>query len=153
MFWFIKQMFTTLMSFSGTLVTKCMPLNNEPCMIRPTVFALSLVELNRYPFMISLDKCNGSCNAVDDLFIKICVLGEIKDVHVKVFNLITNWNEAKRLINHISCYCKCKFYSTICNSNQKWNNDKGQREFKKYRTCKKIIVRILAHVFESKVSV
>ena len=28
--------------------------------------------------MISLDKCNGSCNAVDDLFAKICVLNKIK---------------------------------------------------------------------------
>ena len=28
--------------------------------------------------MISLDKCNGSCNAVDDLFSKICVLNKIK---------------------------------------------------------------------------
>ena len=31
------------------------------------LFDLNLVELNYYPFMISLDKCNGSCNGVDNL--------------------------------------------------------------------------------------
>ena len=34
--------------------------------------------------MISLGKCNGSCNAVDDLFTKICVPNKTKDIHVKV---------------------------------------------------------------------
>ena len=27
---------------------------------------LNPVKLNYYPFMISLDKCNGSCNFIDD---------------------------------------------------------------------------------------
>ena len=35
-------------------------------MVRPTL-DLNFIELNHYPFMISLDTCNGSCNAVDDL--------------------------------------------------------------------------------------
>ena len=37
-------------------------------------------------------------------------------------NMKTNKNEAKAMTEHISCECKCKFNSTICNSNQKWNN-------------------------------
>ena len=43
-----------------SLATKCMSLNNEPCMIRPTLIDLNPVELNYYSFMISLDECNGS---------------------------------------------------------------------------------------------
>ena len=35
-------------------------------MIRPTLIDLSSVEHNHYIFMISLDKCNRNCNAVDD---------------------------------------------------------------------------------------
>ena len=31
-------------------------------MIRPTLVDLNLVELKYYPFIISLDKCTGSCN-------------------------------------------------------------------------------------------
>ena len=38
---------------------------------------------------------------------------------VKVFNMITNKNEAKTMTKLISCDCKCKFNSTTCNSNQK----------------------------------
>ena len=34
--------------------------------------------------------------------------------------MTTNKNEAKTLKNRVSC--KCKFNSTTCNSNQKWNN-------------------------------
>ena len=36
--------------------------------------------------------------------------------------MITNKDEAKAMTEHISCDCKCKFNSTTCNSNQKWNN-------------------------------
>ena len=65
--WFIEQVFNELLSFSGSLATKCVSLNNEACMTIRILFDLNLVELNYYPFMISLDKCNGSCNGVDNL--------------------------------------------------------------------------------------
>ena len=62
-----KQVFIVLLNFSGSLATKCTYLNNEPCMTRTTLIDLNPIEINNYPFMISLDKCNGRCNAVDDL--------------------------------------------------------------------------------------
>ena len=37
----------------------------------------------------------------------------------------------------ILCDCKCKFNSTTCNSNQKWNNKTCQCECKNYHKCKK----------------
>ena len=52
--------------------TKCVSLNNEPCMIRPTVIDLNPNELSYYLFMISLDECNESCDSVDDLSTKMC---------------------------------------------------------------------------------
>ena len=42
--------------------------------------------------MISLDKYDGRCSAVDDLSTKICVPNKIKDINVKVLTMI---NEAK----------------------------------------------------------
>ena len=88
-------------------------------MVRFTIIDMSPVELKYYPFMISLNKCTGSCNIVSS---KICAPKETKDIYVKVFNMITNKDDAKAIIKHISCDCKCKFNSTTCNSNQKWNN-------------------------------
>ena len=40
--------------------------------------------------------------------------------------MITKINGAKTLVKHNSCDWKCKFDSTTCNSNKKWNNDKCQ---------------------------
>ena len=43
----------------------------------------------------------------------------------------------KAMTEHISCDCKCKLNSTICNSHAKWNNKTCQCKRKNYRTCKK----------------
>ena len=51
--------------------------------------------------------------------------------------MITNKNEAKPMTKHISCDFKCKFNSTGCNSNQKWNNKICQCECKNCCTCNK----------------
>ena len=68
----IKQMFIGLLCFDESVATKCMSLNNEPCMDRSFLVDFNPVELNCYPFTINLDKCNGSYNSVDDSFTKIC---------------------------------------------------------------------------------
>ena len=122
-------------------------MNNEPCMARYTLIDLNLVELDYYLFMVCVIKCNGSCNIADDLSTKIFVPSETKDLNGQVFNIITRTNEAKTLVKHTLCDCKCKFNIATCNLNQKWNNGECQCEYKKYCTCEKIIVRIVAHVF------
>ena len=59
-------------------------------MVRPTLIDLNPVGLSYYPFMISQDKCNESCIAVDDLSTKICVTSEtkhcIKYARIRVFS-------------------------------------------------------------------
>ena len=62
-------------------------LNVEPDMIRSTLIDMNPLKLKYYRFMISLNKCTGSCNS---LFPKICVPKETKDKNVKAFNMITN---------------------------------------------------------------
>ena len=57
MFSLIKQLFTVLLSFSSSVArdrTKCISLNDEPCIIRPTLIGLNVVELKHYQFMIIL---------------------------------------------------------------------------------------------------
>ena len=58
-------------------------------MARPTLTYLNLVNLNYYPFLITLDEYNGSCNVGDDLSMKIRVSGK-KDLNLTVFNVITS---------------------------------------------------------------
>ena len=60
MFIVIKQLFIVLLRFSSSLAcdrTKCLSLNDEPCMVRPTLIDLNSVELKYYRFVISLGKC------------------------------------------------------------------------------------------------
>ena len=69
MFGLIKQVFTVLLSFCESFTrvtkvsdkTKCLSLNDGPNMVRLTLIDLNPVELKYYQFMISFDKCSGSC--------------------------------------------------------------------------------------------
>ena len=147
-----KQVFIILLSYSSSLTrvakvrTKCLSLNDETCMVWPTLIDLNPAELKNYPFMISLDKCIGSCNVLSP---KICIPKKTKDINGKAFNMIANKNEAKTMTEHISCDCKCKFNSTIRNRIMKHVNV----SVKIIVHEKKIRVGILAHVFVRKASI
>ena len=72
-----------------------------------------------------MNRCDGSCNFIEDPFGRICVPNKIEDGNLKVFNMIKRINKSKTLIKHISCECRCEFDSRKCDSRQKWNNDKS----------------------------
>ena len=95
-----------LLSFSESLATKWVSLNNESCMIRPTFVVLNLFELNYYPFKINLNKCSGSCNSVDDLSTTTCLPNKTKEINIKVFNMITckvsEWVKKRKCIKNIA---------------------------------------------------
>ena len=69
--------------------------------------------------MISLDRCNGNCDALDGLLSNIYILNKTENVNLNVFNMITRRDKSKRLAKHISCNCKCKFDDRKYNSKQK----------------------------------
>ena len=94
MFSFIKQVSILLLTFSSSLATKYVPLNDEPCMIRPTLIDLNPVGLKYYTSMISIDKCTESCNILSP---NKCFPKETKYINFNVFNRITNKNEAKTM--------------------------------------------------------
>ena len=68
--------FIALLCFSKSLAAKYLFLNGEPCKVRPNVIDMNPNELKYYPFMISLNKCTGSCNVLSP---KMCVPKETKD--------------------------------------------------------------------------
>ena len=77
-----------------------MSLNAEQCMAKRALIDLNHVQFNYYPFMISLDGCDGSCNnAIDDLSVKVCVPRKTKCINVEVFNMKTRINAAKIFLN------------------------------------------------------
>ena len=44
--------------------------------------------------MINLDRCNGSCNTLDDPSDKICVPNETENLNLRVFNIKIGINES-----------------------------------------------------------
>ena len=53
------QTFTSIYQSLESLEIKCVSLNNEPCMARPTLTDLNSVELNYYSFVVSLEKIDA----------------------------------------------------------------------------------------------
>ena len=104
---FVKQVFIILLSFSTFYAAKCLFLNNEPWMVRPNFIDLNSVELQYYSFMVSLDKCSGSYNSING-FPKICIPSKTNDINIKIFDMISNRNEAKTMLKNISCHWKIK---------------------------------------------
>ena len=81
-------MFIILLSFSSSLATRCLSLNDEIRIVRSNFIGLNHVELKYYPFMISLYEFNGSCNSGNLLSPKICAPSKTKDINVKAFNMV-----------------------------------------------------------------
>ena len=54
------------MSFSKSLAAKYVSLNNQPCIVKSTLIDLNpdepRKELYYHPFLVTLDRYDGSCN-------------------------------------------------------------------------------------------
>ena len=71
-------------------------MTNKECKVRPKIINVNSDEPVLYPFSIKKIKCSGSCNIINDPYAKICVPGSVKNVNVKVFNLMSRTNETHR---------------------------------------------------------
>ena len=86
-----------------------------------------------YPFMVNLERCNGSCNSLNDPSGRICVANKTEYINLNVFNMITR-------INETLTKGQCKLDGRKCNSNQMWNSKKCRCECKnlrKHHVCEK----------------
>ena len=70
-------------------------MKNQECKVRPEIINANNNEPVFYPFSIKTSKCSGSCNNINDPYAKICVPNVIKDLNVKLFNLMSRTNENK----------------------------------------------------------
>ena len=122
-----------VVSFLNMLKVKsleCMSMINQKCMSRPKIIDVNADEPVFYPYSIRVNKCSESCNNINDSFAKLCVPDVVKNVNVKVFNLMSRINETRQIIWHETCKCVCRLTEAICNAKQVWNKDKCQCECK-----------------------
>ena len=108
-------------------------MNNQLCKARPEIINVNCNNLVFYPFSIKKSKCGGNCNNINNPYAKICVPDTVKDLNVKVFNLLSRTNETRHIKQHETCKCIRRLNAIVCNTKQRWNNDKCGCE------CKELI--------------
>ena len=69
-----------------------------------------------YPYGIEINKCSSSCNKINDPYAKLCVPDVIKDINVKVSNLMSRTNETRQIEWHETFKCKCRLGASVCNN-------------------------------------
>ena len=99
-------------------------MNNQPCKIRPEIINVNSNEPVFYPFSIKTSKCSGRWNSINDPYAKICIPDAVKNLNVKVFNLMSRTNETRHIEWHETCQCNCRLDASVCDNKQRWNDDK-----------------------------
>ena len=72
-------------------------MNNQECKVRPEIINVNSNETLFYLFSVKTSKCSGSCNNINDPYAKMCVPDVIKNLNVKVFNLMSRTNETRHV--------------------------------------------------------
>ena len=110
----------------------CLSLNDQKCKVQKTTIDNDYMT---FPYKIKVDRCVGSFNDVNDPYSKVCVPDIVKNVSVKVFNLISQQNELRKVKFHKSCRCDCLLNKIEYNDEQRWNKAKGRFEYLKTENC------------------
>ena len=133
MFRFIEKPFLTVLSCVNPLSAtplSCISMNNQEFKVRPEIINVNSNEPVFSPFSTKTSKCGGSCNNISDPYVKMCVPDAVKNLNVKVFNLMSRTNETRHIKWNKTCKCKCRLDASVCNNKQRWNDDKCQCECK-----------------------
>ena len=83
-FSFAKKVFVL-----GLTILECISMKNQKCRVRPEIVNVSSNNPIFYPFSIKINKCSGNCNNINDLYSKIYLRDVIKNLNVKIFNLMS----------------------------------------------------------------
>ena len=130
-----KVLFTGLTILSSVnLLTvtplRCISMTNQECKLRPQLVNVISDKPLFYPFSIKISKSGGSCNNINDPYAKMYVPDVVKNVNVKVFNIVSRTNETRHIDWHEMCKCKCRLDASVFNNKQCWNDDKCRCEYK-----------------------
>ena len=102
MFVSIKKCFFTAMTFFSCNVLnvnslESVPVSNGECKIRTKIINVNTNEPMFYHYSIKINKSKASCNTINDPYAKLCLPDIIKNINVKVFNLMSRTNETRHI--------------------------------------------------------
>ena len=72
----------------------CVSVINQKCMPRPKILDVNegVGETLFYPYNVLVNKCNGSCDTLDNPMTKLCVPDIIKRENMQVYNFLMMLN-------------------------------------------------------------
>ena len=73
----------------------CLLLKDQQCSVRTVIIDNDYMT---FPYKIKVDKCVGSCSDGDNPYFKVCLTDSVKNISVKVFDLISQKNVLKMLV-------------------------------------------------------
>ena len=131
MFGFVNRIFVSgMMFFVCNLLSvnplECISKNNQECKVRPEIVNVNSDE----PFSIKTSKSSGTCNNINNSYVKLCVPEFVKNIIVRVLNLMSATNETRHIKWHETCKYKCRLDASVCNNKQCWNKEKCRSEYK-----------------------
>ena len=80
---------------NAAALLKCISMSNKECRVRLVIVNVKSNELLFHPYSITVSKCSGSCNNINNPYSKLCFPDVIKDMNIKVCNLMSRTNERR----------------------------------------------------------
>ena len=108
-------------------------MKNQECKVKPEIISINGNNPMFYPFSVKVNKYGGNCNNINDPYERICVSDTVKNLNVKVLNLMSRTNETRSIKWHETCKCICRLNKIICNNKQREHKEKCRCD------CKELI--------------
>ena len=98
-FSFVKKVFFIRLTILSNITNAldCISMKNQECKVRPEIININSNNPIFYPFSIKINKCSGNRNNINDPYARICVPDTVKNLNVKVFNLMSRTNETRQI--------------------------------------------------------
>ena len=101
----VKQIFNWAMMFFSCNVLnvnslECISMSNQEFKVRPEIINNNSDEPSIYPCIVKTSKCSGRCNNINDPYGKMCIPDIVKNINLKVFNLMLRTNETRYIKWH-----------------------------------------------------
>ena len=78
-------------------------MSTQECKLRPEIINIDSNEPSFYSYSVKVSKFSSSCNNINDPYAELCTPDVVKNMNVKVFNLISRTNETEYIKWHETC--------------------------------------------------
>ena len=109
------------MTFFGCNSLKFVSMNNQEFKVRPEIISINSNEPSFYPYNVKMSKCSDSCNNISDPYAKLCVPDVVKNINIKILNLMSRTNKTRYTKWNETFKCKWRLDASVCNNKQRWN--------------------------------